>query len=152
MGSSDGPDVLRRPGYDHRWWIGLAPCLVVFVALAWSSSTSALTSLESVMLYVLISVAFVPAMVVSAYAIDDAKRGYRYTREPEGLLFMFVPWALSIALLLLARLLTFVDGSQFATALGLVVFASLPALLYGAAKNHRNRKLPYRNPRGASSI
>ena len=56
MVSSDRPDVLRRPRYDHGLWIGLAPCLVVLGALTWSSSTSALTSIESVMLYVLISV------------------------------------------------------------------------------------------------
>ncbi|WP_166874517.1 hypothetical protein [Salinibacterium sp. ZJ450] len=110
-----------------------------------------MTIFEWVMLSLLVFVAFWPAMIMLAYALDDARRGYKYTRELEGLVFMVVPWVLSISLLVLARLLMFVDGSQFVIVLGLVGFASLPALLYGAAMNHRNRQLPYRDPRDAPS-
>lgn len=147
--SSEKPDILRRPQYDHRFWVGFGPTLVVAVSMAWAYAVGIVTTGEYVLLVVLILLAFIPAMMVFAYTIDDARRGFRYTSEVQGLLYMGVSWIFSISLLALARWLVFVSEAQFLIALGLVGVASLPALVYGAAHNHWNRKLPLRDPNGA---
>ncbi|MEC5153849.1 hypothetical protein RCH23_001222 [Cryobacterium sp. CAN_C3] len=146
--SSEKPDILRRPQYDHRFWVGFGPTVVVAVSIAWAYAVGIVTTSEYVLLFVLILLAFIPAMMVLAYTIDDARRGFRYTTEVQGLLYMGVPWIFSISLLVLARWLVFVSEAQFLIALGLVGVASLPALVYGAAHNHWNRNLPLRDPNG----
>src|SRR5680860_1806777 len=101
--STEKPDVLRRPQYDHRFWVGLGPTLVVFVSLGWAFAVGKVTTGEYILLFVLIILAFVPAMTLLAYTIDDARRGFRYTSEVQGFLFMGIPWVFSISLLALAR-------------------------------------------------
>ena len=111
--SPEKPDALRRPQYDHRFWVGFGPTLVVSVSLGWAFAVGKVTTGEYVLLFVLIILAFVPAMTLLAYTIDDARRGFRYTSEVQGLLFMGVPWIFSISLLALARWLILVSGAQF---------------------------------------
>jgi hypothetical protein len=125
----------------------LGPLLLVAVAMTWLFVTGALSAIGWIALTLLLALAFVPAMAMVAYMLDDARRGYRHTRELEGHLFAVVPWVSSLLILTVARLLTLIDGSQFAVAVSVLATASVPGLLYGAALNHRNRNLPYRHPR-----
>lgn len=142
-------DVLRRPRYDPRWWVGLGPFVLVTGWTVWPLATHAVTAAAWVFLYVVVFVAFAPAMLTLAYGMDDARRGYTYTRAVQGLFFMIVPWAFAVTSLVVVPVLVSADGALLLLALVLLCIGSVPALLYGAIQNHRNRHLPLCDPRGA---
>jgi uncharacterized membrane protein len=81
------------------------------------------------------------------YALDEAKKGYTVSRIWPRMAVITAPTLLAVAILTLAHTLALITTSQLINAAGVILFASLPALIYAIATTWRNRRLPYRDPR-----
>lgn len=146
MDSDD--EAPRKPGafvYDNRLLVAFVPFLLAGI-VPWFTMGIFTTGGYLLLMGLVVMAWVLPATMLGA-TIEDSKRGFTRGNYVLCISYLCAPPLLVVTLLAVAGFLDIVSTPQALWTIGIVLFASLPAAVFGAIRVLRNRTLPYQDPR-----